>query len=516
MPTRLVFPIQVPLSQCVGKASSSCGFDAMGIPMGSRCLMAVSVAFCGLVLSLCAAGCEKRNAEKDAKPLTSKPTDPTRPGLKSDPCAMAKAHQGSIRWIHDDYANALACAKQRNKPLVIDAWAPWCHTCLSMKHYVLVDKAFAPLAERFVWLAIDTDKAVNAEVVGKYPQKFWPTFFIVGSDEAVYARFQGAATVRQFREFLNQGEQGVRRARKDSGVMADPALIQISDGDRAAVVGDWKAAAAAYRKALSNQPDGWPRKPDVLVSLIGALHEQEAWGACLQLADTHMNQTGRAASAADFVYYATVCAERAADSDEARAKKVTAAATKRLTGLIADQAAPLSIDDRGDAMRLLRELVDQSGDKKAAKRIAQSQRELLDQAAREAPNPWVAMTYNWPRAEVYAYLNKAAELVPDLKKSVAALPNQYDPPYRLSWVYYKLGQHAKALDMAKRTVGLAYGPRKARVQGLIAMIEKARGNKKAERAARREVVETYEKLPAGHRRPDALERAKEELAELDS
>ena len=79
--------------------------------------------------------------------------------------------------------------------MVLDMWAPWCHTCLSMQEYVLSDPSLAPLAERFAFVALDTDREVNAAVVGRFPVASWPTFFVVSpEDEAVQARFVGAAS----------------------------------------------------------------------------------------------------------------------------------------------------------------------------------------------------------------------------------------------------------------------------------------------------------------------------------
>src|SRR5689334_21029263 len=46
-------------------------------------------------------------------------------------CAKAVT-KGPLAWIEDDYPAALACARAKKVPLVLDLWAPWCHTCLSM------------------------------------------------------------------------------------------------------------------------------------------------------------------------------------------------------------------------------------------------------------------------------------------------------------------------------------------------------------------------------------------------
>ena len=41
---------------------------------------------------------------------------------------------------------------------------------------------------------------------------------------------------------------------------------------------------------------------------------------------------------------------------------------------------------------------------------------------------------------MYLYLGVPLELVPALEKSAADLPEEYDPPYRLAWIYWKDGK----------------------------------------------------------------------------
>ena len=67
---------------------------------------------------------------------------------------------------------------------MVDLWAPWCHTCLSMQSTVFTDPSFAPDVARFVFAALDTDKEVNADAVAKYPPSAWPTFYVIGEDRA--------------------------------------------------------------------------------------------------------------------------------------------------------------------------------------------------------------------------------------------------------------------------------------------------------------------------------------------
>src|ERR1043165_6912433 len=105
---------------------------------------------------------------------------------EQDPCAKANAHEGGpMAWIADDLPSALQCAAKRKQAVVLDLWAPWCHTCLSMQTTVFTDASFEADASKFVFAALDTDRDANAAAVAKYPPSAWPTFYVIGPDEQV-------------------------------------------------------------------------------------------------------------------------------------------------------------------------------------------------------------------------------------------------------------------------------------------------------------------------------------------
>src|SRR5438105_2814589 len=79
-----------------------------------------------------------------------------------------------LPFSHDDFAAARARAQRESKLLVVEAWATWCHTCQSMRSFVFTDPLLKPLAERFVYVALDTDRPVNNRFVERYPIIAWP------------------------------------------------------------------------------------------------------------------------------------------------------------------------------------------------------------------------------------------------------------------------------------------------------------------------------------------------------
>ena len=451
-----------------------------------------------VIAALVVPACKDKDTARDEK-VAVPPADPA--------CAKATPH-GPLAWIEDDYPAALACAKARKLPLVVDLWAPWCHTCLSMQTTVFTDPAFADEAARFVFVAIDTDREANAAVVQKLPLSAWPTFYVLGTDETVLARYVGGASVPQFQAFLDAGAKAV------AGV--DGAAKHLLAAERAIASKDLATAETELSAALAAAPPGWVRKPDVLVSLLHTMRSRNELEACLRTAATWIAETGSSASATDYVGIGLDCASMRAKEDPAGAAAFQTKAIARLQMLIDDPDAALSLDDRSDAMVYLRETLVAAGHKPEAIAIAEKQAALLAQAAAKATSSKAAMTYNWHLAEVHVFLGRPLEAAPALEKSARDLPGEYDPPARLGWVLLKAGKLDDAAKWTDKAIALAYGPRKARVLAQRAEIASKQGDAKAERAYRQQVVALWEALPPGQASADALAKAKETLAKLDA
>ena len=428
----------------------------------------------------------------------SEPTPQAQPG----PCSKAES-EGPLAWIADDYAGALACARQKKVPLVVDIWAPWCHTCLSMQSTVLVDPSFAADKDRFVFAKLDGDKEVNAAALAKLSISAWPTFYVIGTDEAVLARWVGAASLAEFHGFLDAG------AHATAGGQAAGDAHMLS-AERALTAKDLATADTELTAALDSVAPA--RRPEVLNDLELVKAKRKDIDGCLDIAERHIAETGNSSVASDFLVSAMTCAEAAEKDKPDRVKALREKAVARWQELLADKTSPMSVDDRSDAMASLREALDALGKRDDAHAVAEQQRAMLDAAAAKAGAPMAAMTYNWPRAEVYVYLGKPLELAPALEKSAKDLPKEYDPRARLGWIYYKAGKLEDAAKWTDQAIALVYGPRKARVLTQRADIAKAAGDAAAEKSFREQVVKVWESLPAGQQSPENLEKAKVALA----
>ena len=417
-----------------------------------------------------------------------------------------------LPWYVDDYAGALADAKKSDRPLVMDLWAPWCHTCLSMKSTVLANPALSTVAERFVWVALDTDKAANFEALAKFPPKLWPTFYVISPEGVIQARLQGGATLDAFLAFLERGYAGAQEGRSEDGALvAGSPEFQLRDGDRAATESRWADAEAAYERALAMAPAQWDAQARVRLARLSTRYKQRNWKACVDLASRDLERAfvGHTPAAADFVYYLHACAKKIENGP--RRRGVLERGLVSLYGLFADADAPLTLDDSSEALRIARQIHMELGQRPQARALAETQRLMLEEGVRIARSPKEAMTFSWPRAEVYVWLGRGVELVPHLEILAESLPDEYDPHYRLAWVRHEIGQSKEAIESITAAEALAYGPRKARVLALSAKIRAAAGDTKGALAARQAVVTLLEGLPDAQRPPGALDTARKAL-----
>ena len=452
------------------------------------------------------AGCKSRQATQPPRDL------PDASAARHDAEVASTDAKAGLPWIEDDFDAAMARAKETGKPLVIDFWAPWCHTCLSMKSFVFPDPALAPVADRFEWLAVNTENPANADALARFPVNVWPTFYVVNpADETIHGRWLGAASLAQFRRFVTDAELSASAGRGTTLPEGDPLRVLVK-AHQASLAGEQAAAAKHFGAALGAAPADWPRRPDALVGRIEALYRAGKYDACLDVARAHLGDTGDSVSATDFTYFAHACLGKSSKQDDT----LLARMDERLAALTANAAAPLSADDRGDAYGLLMRIREDRGRPDAALDAARDRLAMLEDAAEQAPDAKAAATYAWALADTHLALSqgdKAVAMLQDIEKD---LPDDYNIPYWLARVHQRLEDHEAALAASDRSLALVYGPRKGRILELRAELYEALGKPDRACDAVRAQSKLYAELPDAQVTSKMRESAAQRTAALCS
>ena len=447
-----------------------------------------------LVLAACARG-------TTPAPMPSPPAT----GSTGSASARAPAASSTNGWFEDDYGAALAAARSRNVPLFVDASAVWCHTCLAMRAFVLDDPAFD--RSRAVWFSFDVEGPGNATVSARFPAKVLPTFFVVDpSNESVHGRWEGAATMSQMRDFLRDAERSIELSHAGSLAANDPLALLLA-GHRATLANDLDGATRSFRASLATAPPEWSRRPDALLSLAVTLKRRERYAECVELALSTLrgNALGRSSTLADFAATALDCAAHTSTTPE-DAKIVRELVAETLETVARDPGAPMSPDDRADALRIVWDAHEALGRHEAALEAARERLAVLDAAAKRAPNPAVASTFDGARLETLVFLGRAREAAAFLAERERELPDDYNPPHRLAIAYDALGEGESALAAIDRAIAKAWGARKARMLDKRADILVKLGRTAEARATLEAELAHLRSLPSEQKKP-ALEAA---------
>src|SRR5215831_724653 len=184
--------------------------------------------------------------------------------------ASAAIPPSGIVFLEDDYRGALAKARAEKKPLFLDSWATWCHSCLSMRSFVFPDAGLRPAKDAVVWLSVETEAEKNREVVEKFPADGLPTFLLIDPfTEQVIGRWLGTSSVNEMREFVLSTTAAWQASRK--GGKVSEAALAVQQGHAAQLRGDRPGAAAAYRRAVALSSRKDPMRPERVALFVAAL-----------------------------------------------------------------------------------------------------------------------------------------------------------------------------------------------------------------------------------------------------
>lgn len=419
------------------------------------------------------------------------------PASAAPSAAPPRAAPG-VPFERDDFEGAQRRAAAAGELLFVDAWAPWCHTCLSMEATVFTQPSLRDYEGRVRFVALDTDRESNAEFTRRFEVEVWPTLFVLEPHtQRVLGYWPGAASLAELRRLLDDALSAQTSTASD-----DPLLTLLFRGKAAQARGDYRAAVRHYRALLARAGTSWPRRSEALLLLLLSLAKSGDLRGCAQLGLAELDHVEGAATPTEFARGVLRCTGRL---DAGQARRGAARVTARLQHIVARPAEAMSADDRADAWALLSEAAQTAGDAALAGRAQRERLAVLEAAAAAAGSPEEAQIYDQGRLGAYLALEQPERALTLLRERETQLPRSYEASARLASLLERLGRREEALEAVERALTRSDGQRR-----LGALALKARLLLALER--RTEAAATLEQEVAGWQALGA-ERHAERLAD---
>ena len=381
-----------------------------------------------------------------------------------------------IRFLSDDFPGALARARAEGKPLFVDAWAPWCHSCVSMKSYVFPDGVLSSVADRYVWLEVDTEKAANRAFVEQFPAEALPTLLVIDPRTGqAFRRWMGSATAVELAARLRSTALALT-----PGAPGTPGQAALARASAADARGDHAGATEALREALAATE---PRSLDhgqAAEGLVLRLAQDGDPAACVELAREELGHVAPGTALATLVSTGLSCALELPEDDPGR-RAALGALEGRVAALARDPSVVLMSDDRSSLFETEEGARRARGDLAGARETALRWTAFLEGEAARATTPEARAVFDSHRLSAYLALGEPERAIPMLEQSTRDFPKDYNPPARLAVAYLAMRDPWHALEEAHRAASLVYGPRTLRVLLVKAEAEARVGDSHAAR-----------------------------------
>jgi tetratricopeptide (TPR) repeat protein len=333
-----------------------------------------------------------------------------------------------------------------------------------------------PVADRYVWLEVDTEKPMNRAFVEQFPSEALPTLLVIDPRTGqAFRRWVGSATVVELAARLRATALALIPGAP--GTPAQAALARASASD---ATGDPAAATEAYRQALAASV---PRSLDhaqAVQGLVQRLAQDGDPGGCVQFAREELSHVAPGTALATLVATGLSCALELEENDSRR-KAALGALEDRVSSLARDLSVVLMPDDRSSLFETEEGARRARGDLAGARATALRWTAFLEHEAARATTPGARAVFDSHRLSAYLGLGEPERAIPMLEQSARDFPKDYNPPARLAVAYLAMREPWKALEEARRASSLVYGPRTLRVLLVRAEAEARVGDSHAAR-----------------------------------
>ncbi|MBX3102776.1 MAG: thioredoxin family protein [Bacteroidetes bacterium] len=117
---------------------------------------------------------------------------------------MASPLFAQITFFEGSWSEVMAKAKQENKPVMVDFWAPWCGPCRMMNNNTFKDSQVGEVMNgNFIAYKMNTDEGEGRQKGQQYNVNGIPCFVFFGPDGKEIHRAVGYHTKDQFIPVLN-------------------------------------------------------------------------------------------------------------------------------------------------------------------------------------------------------------------------------------------------------------------------------------------------------------------------
>jgi thiol-disulfide isomerase/thioredoxin len=394
--------------------------------------------------------------------------------------------------IEDDFPTALQKARQEKKVLFVDAWAPWCHSCVFMREHVLSKDDFAPFSKQVVFAAVDTEKAKSAAFLAKYPVEVWPTlFFIDPVSEAVVLRWAGTVDAAQMKALI---------------AAASGAGTKTREADLLAAKGNASEAAKKYSASLQ----GGTVEATTLLRLLGTQYEAKDFDGCARTADEHVAQLTSVVDQAPALGWGLGCALELETPSAAQAT-VRASLVTRARAMLGKEG-PLA-DDLSGLYELLVQERSQAKDAPVAKKLAAEWLTFLEGQAAKAKTPAARAVFDPHRVNAALAAGTPERALPAVVQSEKDFPADYNPPARQALLLQAMKKNDEALAAIDRALSkCTEGPRKLRLFSLKAGLQQEKGDSAGRKKTLEAAVAWAQALPPSQLPKGRLEALQKDLA----
>ncbi len=376
---------------------------------------------------------------------------------------------------------ALAEARAKQQPVLLDFHAPWCYSCYFMAKNVLTGPEWNAVERTMVVLQVDADSPEGTALKDQFVVKALPSYLVLNAQGQEQGRINAERTRAQFYGELatitrrNTTLDALRTKAAEGGKAADAALRTVLAAHLARNEGqqglDWFAALPAAVKARASKNADVHRGLARLELKAAARNKQPE--ACLVAAENSLTDKLDCESPYD-LDAALECSQ--SDTASAGHRKIFLAAQaprfeQLLSGVVLAGRKQGCADARS-AVFALADLYEAQGN--AAARAATFRKGIT------YFEPKISKTAKADRNAAdnlrvfYDAAGETAKLDVLLEKLVLAYPDDYVYANRYARVLAARGEHEKALPWFAKASEKAYGLNRlknaqARVQSLLAL-----------------------------------------------